>query len=184
MPNRKEKIAEVATNSIKRDGYRNLSFRHLAEEIGVKSSSVHYHFPAKSDLALALVEEYTDQFSKRLSAIRASNKSLYGQLDALVTVFQKVLEEGQLCLCGMMAAELTSLDKDTRQALWSFFDSMESWVLDTIRQDPEALHLPLQPEQFARILVSGLEGAMLLDRVEEGTDRLSAQRALLKAVIH
>ena len=39
-------------------GYNGFSYRDLAELVGVKTSSIHYYFPTKEDLALAAVQTY------------------------------------------------------------------------------------------------------------------------------
>ena len=38
-------------------------------------------------------------------------------------------------------------------------------------------------KHLAKVLMSGLEGAVLLDRVAGGDDRLKAMRALVKAAV-
>ena len=59
MPDRRDEITALATQAVQRSGLHSVSFRQLADEIGIKSSSVHYHFPTKPDLAEALIKDYT-----------------------------------------------------------------------------------------------------------------------------
>jgi len=40
-------------------GFHACSFREIATDVGIKSASVHHHFPAKADLGAALVARYT-----------------------------------------------------------------------------------------------------------------------------
>lgn len=183
MSARREEITRLATQATQRDGLRSVSFRHLADEIGIKSSSVHYHFPTKTHLAEALVTEYTEHFAERLQVIEHSETSLLNQLDALVDVFDSVIKEQNLCLCGMMAAELTALDEGTQQKLRKFFALIEDWVVRAFERYPHQLRLNLPHKQLAQVFVSGLEGAMLLDRVETDSQRLDAFRALSRALI-
>lgn len=44
---KKAALLQAAENKVRLGGYSNFSFRELATEIGIKSASVHYHFPAK-----------------------------------------------------------------------------------------------------------------------------------------
>jgi len=53
---KRQKLEEVAITAVQHGGLKSLSFRTLADEVGIKSSSVHYHFPEKSHLAKALIE--------------------------------------------------------------------------------------------------------------------------------
>ena len=41
---KKDEIIELACDALQRKGVSGFSFRDLADAVGVKSSSVHYHF--------------------------------------------------------------------------------------------------------------------------------------------
>ena len=49
----KQTILEAARRVVQSRGYNALSFRELAKEVGIKSASIHYHFPTKGDLGAA-----------------------------------------------------------------------------------------------------------------------------------
>ncbi len=57
----RETIMRAARAAVQAHGYNALSFRELAKEVGIKSASVHYHFPTKGDLAAALARRYADE---------------------------------------------------------------------------------------------------------------------------
>ncbi|MDF2795086.1 MAG: transcriptional regulator, TetR family [Pseudomonas orientalis] len=50
----------AARKMVQTRGYNGLSFRELAKEVGIKSASIHYHFPTKGDLGAALAKRYTE----------------------------------------------------------------------------------------------------------------------------
>jgi TetR/AcrR family transcriptional repressor of nem operon len=54
----REQIMALGRSTVQAHGYGGLSFRELAKAIGIKSASIHYHFPAKADLGAALVQAY------------------------------------------------------------------------------------------------------------------------------
>lgn len=64
-------LMNAAESGIRQKGYNAVSFRELADDLGIKSSSVHYYFRKKEDLGLALVERYSDRFLKNLGPIQA-----------------------------------------------------------------------------------------------------------------
>jgi len=49
-----ERLMDLAEAHIRRAGYAGFSFRDLAAEIGIKSASVHHHFPTKATMAAAV----------------------------------------------------------------------------------------------------------------------------------
>src|SRR5437868_439642 len=62
----KTAIMNAAERRIQAGGLGGFSFREIAEDVGVKSSSVHYHFPTKEDLAAAVVRRWTDKTSANI----------------------------------------------------------------------------------------------------------------------
>ena len=54
----RDKILKISTELIRKGGYNSFSFRDLAQKSGIKSSSVHYYFPTKSDLVVELIKNY------------------------------------------------------------------------------------------------------------------------------
>ena len=183
MTDKRQEIEAAAAKAIRRDGLKSISFRTLADEVGVKSSSVHYHFPTKSDLAHSVVQAYSDRFVARLADLDRQQPTLLGKLDGLVDAFEEVLAGEDFCLCGMMAAEVTALDDETRRALTRFFGTAEVWLTQVFAGHGAELSTELAPEQLAKVFMSGLEGALLVDRVDQDGDRLSAYRALARALI-
>ena len=182
MSNRREQIEAAAVCAIKRGGLHSVSFRTLADEVGVKSASVHYHFPTKDDLATALVRDYTAKFQAELREIGNNDNSLTYKLERLVDLFEARLKAKDLCLCAMMAAELTALSDQTRAELAVFVASTEDWLEQQFDLHADELALSLEAEQFARLFLSSLEGALLFDRVGGNSTRLSAVRAFVKAL--
>ena len=53
---------DLAEAHIRNDGIRGLQLSHLAAEIGIKSASVHHHFPTKATMAAAVARRYGDRF--------------------------------------------------------------------------------------------------------------------------
>jgi TetR/AcrR family transcriptional repressor of nem operon len=64
MTEMRNAILDAAEARIRRGGYSGFSFREIAVDVGVKSSSVHYHFPTKEMLAAAVARRYTDRSCK------------------------------------------------------------------------------------------------------------------------
>ncbi len=184
MTNKRKELKKVATDAVQRSGLQNLSFRTLADQVGVKSSSVHYYFPEKADLAASLIESYTDSFVEMLNAIDKKQLSLSDTIDAFIKIFEDVVKAKKFCLCGMMAAEVAMLNDANRSLLSNYFKILENWLSVHFENHKDQIDSAYSPETLAQIVLSGLEGAILLDRVENGQVRLNAQRKLIKVLIN
>ena len=180
MSDKRNELENKAAQSVQKIGLSNLSFRTLADEAGIKSSSVHYYFPEKSHLADALICNYTEQFEKKLAEINKTNASAVKKIESFITIFEEVVNDDKLCLCGMMAAETANLKDHSRTLLLQYFIQVEDWLYKVIKSNKSPLQVDIKPRQFARIIMSGLEGAILIDRVEGKPVRLRAQRELVR----
>ena len=59
--------------TVQAHGYSGLNFRHLAEVVGIKSASIHYHFPTKADLGAAVAKRYWEDTAAVLEAMLGRN---------------------------------------------------------------------------------------------------------------
>ncbi len=179
---KRSELEDAAIDAVQRTGLNNLSFRTLADTVGVKSSSVHYYFPEKADLAAQVIEKYTADFEQALQRIDERGLGGIKKLDAFTQIFEDVIKSGKYCLCGMLAAEVASLSEDNRAKLNRFFQLAEHWLKQLFTDHQSAVTSSLSPLVLARVVMSGLEGAILLDRTDGGTARLRAQRELLRGL--
>lgn len=183
MADNRERLEQAALAAVQRGGIKGLSFRTLADDVGIKSSSVHYHFPEKSDLARALIERYSREFFSLLAEIESKRWGLPRKLKAFVGIFEDVAGNDKLCLCGMMAAEFEQLDKANRELLGLYFENTEKWLADLLEAHEAELEPTISPQMLAKSLLSGLEGALLVDRVIGNNQRIRAQKETLLAFL-
>jgi AcrR family transcriptional regulator len=59
---RQDEIVRVATQLFARNGYRAVGMRSIAEEVGIRTSSLYHHFPSKEDLLYAISLDVTRDF--------------------------------------------------------------------------------------------------------------------------
>src|SRR5246127_1071813 len=99
-----ERLMDLAEAHIRNAGYGGFSFRDLAAEIGIKSASVHHHFPTKAKMAAAVARRYGDRFLA--SVARQSNESAEDAIAAYRSAFRAAFDrDGRMCLCGVLGAE-------------------------------------------------------------------------------
>ena len=60
--NTKEKIFDVALDLFSKKGYDSVSLREIAEEVGIKKSSIYSHYNSKEAILMDIFEYFTKQF--------------------------------------------------------------------------------------------------------------------------
>lgn len=179
----RDKLESAAQEMVQRKGINGLSFRTLATEVGIKSSSVHYHFPEKSDLGAALIQRYSQEFFASLEEIAQTGTSLKGKLKSFIDIFEQVGSQNKLCLCGMMAAEFEQLSSENQQLLADYFENTEKWLIRQLEAHKGDYSAVQNRKVLARMIISSLEGALLLDRIQGSASHISAQRSVINQVI-
>ncbi|AUH65282.1 TetR/AcrR family transcriptional regulator [Paracoccus zhejiangensis] len=152
MSDTTEAIMDAAEARIRAGGYTGFSFRELATDVGVKSASVHYHFPTKENLAAAVARRYKDRF---LVAVEGDIDAGNDVVTAWKAGFRRALEgDGGMCLCGILGAAACALPDEVLSEARGFFEAGLAQM--TARG--------LTTEKAAQVIAT-LEGAMLLANV-------------------
>lgn len=159
-----DKILDLAELQVRAGGYNSFSFREISKEIGIKSASIHYHFPTKADLGVAIATRYTERFSVKLADILAEHGTALARLTAYIDLFrQSLLCDQKMCLCGQLASESEVLPDPIRVATQQFFVQNLQWLRLYVFE-AAGLEAPVAEQRAAGLLAS-LEGALLMAKV-------------------
>src|SRR5215475_4719408 len=64
-----EQILDLAETLIQTRGYSAFSYQDIADSLGIRKASIHYHFASKTDLGIAVVDRYLARFGAALAAV-------------------------------------------------------------------------------------------------------------------
>lgn len=181
-----DRVLDAAQKLVQARGFNGFSYADVAQALGIRKASLHYHFPSKADLGRALMARYRERFRGALEGIEAAGADARERLRRYAKLYLSVLlDEGRMCLCGMLAADFTTLAKPVKAEIRRFFDDNEAWLAGVLEAGRKAGTLDFKGSAAAQavVLLSGLEGAMLVARSTRGA-RLFAEtaRRLLAAV--
>jgi TetR/AcrR family transcriptional repressor of nem operon len=115
-----ERLMDLAEARIREAGYRGFSFRDLAAEIGIKSASVHHHFPTKAGMATAVARRYGCRFFEMVA--RRGDESGDDAIAIYRSAFRSTIErDGRMCLNGVLGAEAGGLPPEVVAEIEMFF---------------------------------------------------------------
>ena len=149
MSDVKDSILNAAELRMQQGGFAGFSFREIAADVGIKSSSVHYHFPTKEDLAAAVIRrwaEYTSELidkelEKDPDPVRVWTKAFRG------TAFS----EAHMCPCTVLAAASQDLPQQVAKEVKGFFNMCQDKLVAE----------GLSPSKAAEVL-STITGALIV----------------------
>jgi TetR/AcrR family transcriptional repressor of nem operon len=170
-------ILDVAQRLIQSHGFSAISYADVAAKVGIRKASIHHYFPTKGDLGTALMARYRAAFRDELSRIDERRGKARSKLSSYAKLFANVLRDGhRMCMCGMFAADFEALPKSLREEVRGFFEDNERWiagVLEVGRQDRD-VSFAGSPKKLAGVILSALEGAMLVARAHGDVARFES----------
>ena len=167
MESTQSKILDAAERFIITSGYNAFSYSDISKKIGIKTSSIHYHFPTKTKLSIAVVHRYKERFLAKLQEIRGKTESGLSQIEKYSKLVLNAFDNGNgFCLCLSLSADEASICEQVKIELRSFFRESQLWIAEAIQegQKQKLIKKNLDPTKTAIAVVSLLEGAMIVSR--------------------
>lgn len=161
---KRAEILEVSRELLQTRGFNAFSHRDLADRVGVKSSTVHYYFPTKEAIGVALIQEYM-----------AETASLFDELDGLtdpslrVARYCQLFEEtaawrDRICMAGMLASDYATLGESLRAEVKGYYVFVERWLAKQARA-LDSRRTAANSASFAKAAFALLEGSLLAARL-------------------
>lgn len=177
-------ILDRAEELIQTRGYSAFSYQDIADALGIRKASIHYHFPAKADLGLSVLDRYCSRLEAGLVAIAADpSRSAMDALDIYVAVFRQLAETpDKICLCAALAGELMALPEPMRARMAAFFEQQQSWLAGILERGAGRgeIKLSLPPRPVARLAFGALQGALLVKRTTGDASQIADVIAALR----
>jgi TetR/AcrR family transcriptional repressor of nem operon len=115
----KTAIMNAAERRMQLGGFGGFSFREIAADVGVKSSSVHYHFPTKENLAAAVIRRWAEETSKSIDDELEKNPD---PVRVWTNAFRgTAVSEGHICTCTVLGAASQDLPPEVASEVKGFF---------------------------------------------------------------
>lgn len=157
-------ILQIAEDMVRQGGYNSFSFRKIAEQVGIKSASVHYHFSTKEELGVAVAKRYTDNFINSIGQPENIHSSGKNTINLYIAAFRSALLENKgMCLCGVLGAEADILPESVVAETRRFFTRNVEWLQRAYQC--LGYESPAKAKAKAIQTVSLLEGAMIISNV-------------------
>lgn len=153
-------IMDAAERHIRAGGFGGFSFRDLASEVGVKSSSVHYHFPTKEKLAAAVVRRYKAYVSTHIDQLHESEPD---PIKVWTTAFRgTVHSEKRMCPCTVLGAATQDLPPEVSAEVRGFYRMCLDKLTTRGLSEPKAAEF-LSTIVGAQVLANALDDAKAFD---------------------
>lgn len=166
----REIIVDKADQYIRDKGYNGFSFKDISNDIGIKTASIHYHFPAKSDLGVATIKEHI----ARCEALKkkVANESPLTKLEAFLEVQAQIKKENKVCIVGSLATDLNTLDVAIKAELQVFAQIVISWLTEILIEGKklDLFDFEMLPRTKAIMIITNMVAIVQLSRLTNDDD--------------
>ena len=140
----KKRILDAAGELLQRNGFSGFSYQHIASQLGVKNAAIHYHYPSKTDLGVALIRRYRSSFSWWTDQLDAQGADPVARLEAFFELEDRYLREGKVCPLGVVGVEYAGIPDAMRRETEVFLGELLTWLTrvleDGLRQGVFAIN--------------------------------------------
>lgn len=167
IANSKRTILNLAEAMLQDKGYNGFSYAHISSELGVKNAAIHYHFPTKEDLSVAVVQRYRERFKLWINNARVKDLSPEAKLDWFFSIYTNMrADKGKVCLVGSMEAEFNSIPGGLQSEVQTLHKEMLAWLQTTLAEGREvgAFTFNGEPADKAALIMSTMQGGLQMAR--------------------
>ena len=162
-----EEILNAAEELLQRRGYNAFSYHHIAVQLGVRNAAIHYHFPAKEDLGVALVKRYQDRF-RQWSRVTDQLECPWKRLQAYFQTYLDFLQaDCKCCPGGVLGTEFHAIPEAMREQARTLAKDMHDWLIHTLEtgQQQGVLKFAGKADDKAVEIGASLQGGLQIARL-------------------
>ncbi|QGM21123.1 TetR family transcriptional regulator [Spiribacter sp. 2438] len=177
-------ILRVAARRFQQAGYHGFTFAQIAEELEIRSSAVHYHFPGKPDLVVAIFQRYREHFAWWCEQQASDRLAPLDRLQRFLDLEARNLDGERVEPLGLAGVEYASLPASACSEAEALRDDVADWLTGVLAAglDTGDFQFGAAPRDQARLVMAGVQGALQLARLRDARDFTAVRRALLASV--
>ena len=160
----RERILEAAAEAMHRDGYQAASVGHIIKKLGISKGCFYHHFPTKSDLGYAVIDEL---YAPSQKAFWDNALSADDPLAAMIGLLRCMAAElqGEKLTCGCpvnnLAQEMSPLDEGFRTRLEAIYRRWRQRMTEALlrAQREGSMTADADAEEVASFVMATIQGA-------------------------
>lgn len=163
----KKQILDIAEDLLLDRGYNGFSYKDISGALNIKNASIHYHFPKKTDLGIAIVQRAIHRFQKWSTHIDGKDLPCSKKLDEFCRIFKHFVEQKQVCLGGALQTDFKTLPSEMQKEARLFLYTVSQWLENFLAagQKKGEFNFPGTSKDQAMMTIASLQGAIQMVRV-------------------
>jgi len=177
-PDTRQKILFAAYKEIHMHGFQAASLKNILAHTGVTKGALYHHFPNKTELGYAVIEEVIAQriHLSFIHPLQFFENPVDGFIELILgagsAFSMRDIELG--CPLTTLSQEMAPIDEGFRVRLSTIYEQWNKSVVEVFRQaKQDNLIIDIvEPEQIATMMVATLEGCLNAAKVSQNLGKL------------
>src|ERR1700742_3277525 len=169
-----ERILDAANSLLIDRGYSAFSYADIAETVKIRKASIHYHFPTKAGLVVAVLKRHRGRIFDGINALDEQVENPLLRIKNYFKYWEGCIEGRTLSFCigALLGAEMPSLPEEVQAEVRLHFSMLTEWFERTLKAGARSRTVQLQGTVAteAQRLIAVLHGAMLSARATNSSD--------------
>ena len=134
----REEILNAAEELLQRRGYNAFSYQHISVQLGIRNAAIHYHFPSKEDLGVALVKRYRQRFRDWCEEVGKTLPDAWERMQAYFQTYTDYLEaQCKICPGGVLGTEFEAIPEEMQHEARLLMREIFEWLIQTLEAGRE-----------------------------------------------
>ncbi len=163
----KVEILDLAENLLRNRGFNGFSYAHISSALSVKNAAIHYYFPSKADLGVAVIRRARERFAQWTQEQGIVSQTPAKNLEAFFRRYLNFLEAGQqVCLGGALETDFKTLPSAMQVETKKLATEILAWLEGILAegQEKHVFAFPGKAKDQAILILSSLQGALQMTR--------------------
>lgn len=164
----KDRIVDLAETLIRLCGYNGFSYQDISSRLNMKNAAIHYHFPGKEELGVAVIRKTIDGFELMLAEMKSAGLDEYEKLELFIDqVFGSALEQQKVCLVGALSTEFIILPEKMKTEFQLMVMQIENWLIQLLKDGKrkKVFVYTTTPQTKALMIITNMMAALQVARV-------------------
>lgn len=161
----KDRILSLGKELMQGAGYHAFNYQQISSQMGIRNAAVHYYYPAKEDLGVAIIQDDMASFDEWVK--KSEKYEAWDRLDGLLSAYRGYLESGQkLCVISTCAAAYEGLPERMEEAAKTYLNKIIKWMVQVLEDGKRSGEFTFKGEsrEVAALVGASLPGALQLAR--------------------
>ena len=165
--NTKTQILDTAQHLLLEKGFNAFSYKDISSSLGIRNAAVHYHYPSKEDLGVAVIQRTRKNLKAAAGQLEDQNVDPWRKLDWFFSIFASHLQKSEVCFGGSLGTDFHAIPGKMQAEVQGLISEILTW-LERLLQDGRnqgEFSFPGDPANKAFTVLAVVQGALQIARV-------------------